>query len=125
MLGAVQTYQDVAVRDRRDALIFEHLSIVRHVVGKLLAELPPGMDAENLEAAGTLGLVEAAGNFDPTRGVDFKAYALNRIRGAVLDELRRNCPLPQRILERVSMIRIAHQELVAPVSVDALATCTG
>src|SRR5262245_65056886 len=99
MSAAVRSYQDVAVRDRRDALILEHLSVVRHVVGRLLTELPPGLDSENLEAAGMLGLVEAARHFDPNRGVDFRTYAQSRIRGAVLDELRRNCPLPQRVLE--------------------------
>jgi RNA polymerase sigma factor for flagellar operon FliA len=125
MNGAAQSYQQTAVRDRRDALILNHLSLVRHVLGKLLAELPPGLDAENLEAAGTLGLVEAAGHFDSNRGVEFKVYALSRIRGAVLDELRRNCPLPQRILERVSKIRKAHQEMSPPVTVDALANATG
>jgi RNA polymerase sigma factor for flagellar operon FliA len=125
MSAAVRSYQDVAVRDRRDALILEHLSVVRHVVGRLLAELPPSLDSENLEAAGMLGLVEAARHFDPNRGVDFRAYAQSRIRGAVLDELRRNCPLPQRVLERVSRIRKAHQELPPPVTIEALARATG
>jgi RNA polymerase sigma factor for flagellar operon FliA len=119
------TYRQIAVQSRRDQLILEHLSLVRHVVGRLLAELPPGLDVENLQSAATLGLVEAAGKFDPTRGVEFKTYACTRIRGAALDELRRNCPLPQEIVQRVVKVRNAYRELRAPVSVEQLADVTG
>src|SRR5207253_2587988 len=101
-------------------MILSHLPLVRHVIGRLAAQLPPGTDVENLESAGTLGLVEAAGNFDPARGSDFGTYAYGRIRGAVLDELRRNCPLPQHMLERVARVRRAYEELRPPVTVDAL-----
>src|SRR5438132_1518967 len=82
------------------------------------------MDVENLEAAGTLGLVEAANHFDPDRGVQFKTYAYTRIRGAVLDELRRNCPLPQPMLQRAAKVRQAYEELQQPVTLEALATAT-
>jgi RNA polymerase sigma factor for flagellar operon FliA len=120
-----ETYRDVGARQRRDELILAHLPLVRHTLGRLLAQLPPGLDVDNLESAGTLGLVEAASRFDPDRGVKFEAYAGWRIRGAILDELRRNCPLPQHILERVAKLRNAYQELPAPVSVEALAAATG
>jgi RNA polymerase sigma factor for flagellar operon FliA len=122
---AEKAYQQVAAQSRRDELILQHLSLVRHVIGRLLAELPPGMDVENLKSAGTLGLVEAANKFDPTRGVEFKAYAYTRVRGAVLDELRRNCPLPQDVLQRVAKVRKAHEELPPPVTVEQLAEITG
>ena len=120
-----QVYGQIASRDRRDELILEHLSLVRHVIGKLLAQLPPGVDVENLESAGTLGLVEAAHNFDPGRGAQFKTFAYPRIRGAVIDELRRNCPLPQQVMERVTLVRQAYNKLQPPVTVDALAAMTG
>ena len=120
-----QAYRDASLRDQRDALILEHLPLVRHVLGKLLAQLPAGVDIENLESAGVLGLVETANKFDPNRGIQFKTYAYTRIRGAVLDELRRNCPLPQLVLQRVTRIRKAYRDLPAPVTVDALAAATG
>jgi RNA polymerase sigma factor for flagellar operon FliA len=118
-------YQQVAAQSRRDELILGHLSLVRHAMGRLLAELPPGVDVENLEAAGTLGLVEAANNFDPARGVEFKAYAYHRVRGAMLDELRRNCPLPQDMLQRVAKVRKAHDALPPPVTPQTLSDATG
>lgn len=117
-------YQQIAVKSRRDQLILEHLSLVRHVVGRLLTELPPGLDVENLHSAATLGLVEAASKFDPTRGVDFKAYAYTRVRGAAVDELRRNCPLPQEMVQRVARVRKAYRELSPPVSVEQLVEAT-
>src|SRR5207302_4867572 len=52
-------------------------------------------------------------------------YAFLRIRGAILDELRRNCPLPQQMLEAVARVRRAYRELPAPVSIEALAAATG
>jgi RNA polymerase sigma factor for flagellar operon FliA len=123
--GAIQAYQRVADTTRRDELIVSHLPLVKHVVGRLTAELPPGVDVDNLESAGVLGLVEAAGKFDPTRNAQFKTFAYIRIRGAILDELRRNSPLPQHMLERVTLIRKAYRTLPAPVSVDDLAAATG
>ncbi len=125
MQTATQTYSQVAARSQRDQLIMSHLPLVRHIIGKLLAQLPPGQDAEGLESAGILGLVEAANNFDAERGATFKSYAYTRIRGAILDELRRNCPLPQHMIERVTLVRKAHEGLPAPVSVEALAKATG
>lgn len=119
------TYRQVAVRSRRDQLILEHLSLVRHIVGRLLAELPPGLDVENLHSAATLGLVEAANKFDPARGVEFTTFASPRVRGAVLDELRRNCPLPQEMMQRVARVRTAHRELKGPVSIEQLVEATG
>jgi RNA polymerase sigma factor for flagellar operon FliA len=115
----------VTARQQRDALILAHLHLVRHTVSRIVAQLPPGIDLENLESAGTLGLVEAATKFDPGRGVKFETFAAYRIRGAVFDELRRNCLLPQHLLDRVALIRRAYQELPPPVTLEALAQKTG
>jgi RNA polymerase sigma factor for flagellar operon FliA len=125
MQPALQEYCRTAAQSARDELVLNHLWLVRHVVGKLVARLPAGIDKENLEAAGVLGLVEAASRFDSTRGVDFKAYSSVRIRGAVLDELRRACPLPQAMLRQVALVTKAEERLPPPVSVDDLAKATG
>jgi RNA polymerase sigma factor for flagellar operon FliA len=125
MASSIQTYQRQADQQRRDELIVSHLPLVKHVIGRLVGGLPPGVDVENLESAGVLGLVEAAGKFDPTRNAQFKTFAYLRIRGAILDELRRNSPLPQHMLERVTAIRKAYRTLPQPVTVEALAAATG
>jgi RNA polymerase sigma factor for flagellar operon FliA len=115
----------MGAKSQRDTLILDHLALVRHIVGRLQAKLPRGMDIENLEAAGVLGLVEAANRFDPQRGNRFETFAYMRIRGAVFDELRRNCPLPQDLLERVALVRDAYREILPPVTVERLAEATG
>lgn len=122
---AIQTYQRVMEQQVRDELIVSHLPLVKHVLGRLIGDLPPGVDVENLEQAGVLGLVEAAGRFDPTRDAQFKTFAFLRIRGAILDALRSASPLPQHMLERVSRVRKAYRTLPAPVTLDALAEATG
>ena len=113
---------DLSLRNER---ILSHMSIVKQVVGRLAAMLPPEVDVDNLESAGVLGLVEAAGKFDPTRNAQFKTFATIRIRGSILDELRRNSPLPQHMLERVTAVRKAHRTLTTPATIEDLATATG
>lgn len=124
-MEAAATYQRQADLERRNALITQNLDYVRHILARLVAELPPGIDEENLLSAGTLGLIEAASKFDPNRGVAFKTFAYPRVRGAIVDELRRNCPLPQRVLENMSLIRQARMVLPAPATIEQLAQHTG
>ncbi len=119
-----QPYRDVE-QSRKDKLIMSHLPLVKHVIGRIMVELPAGVDLENLQSAGILGLVEAANKFDPSKNTQFKTFAYLRVRGAILDELRRNCPLPQHVLERVAKIRKAYRDLPAPASVEAIAAATG
>jgi RNA polymerase sigma factor for flagellar operon FliA len=120
-----RAYTQLAEQTRRNELIESHLNLVRHILGKLVAQLPPGVDVENLESAGTLGLVEAANKFDPQRGIKFETYAYTRIRGAILDELRRNCPLPQHMLERVARVRKAFETLSPGATSAELAAAAG
>jgi RNA polymerase sigma factor for flagellar operon FliA len=125
MSEAIQEYRRTAEQARRDELVLTHLSLVRHVLGRLLYKLPPGMDRENLEAAGVLGLVEAAARYDPTRNVNFSSFAYRRVQGAILDELRRNSVFPQHVLERMAMVREARRRLPNPVTFQDLMIATG
>jgi RNA polymerase sigma factor for flagellar operon FliA len=122
---SAQVYQEGRTNAQRDELILGHLGLVRHILGRLAAKLPHGIDLENLEAAGTLGLVEAANRFQPERGIHFKTFAYTRIRGAIYDEMRRNCPFPQELLERVAQVRDVLQSLPPPVRAETLAQRTG
>ena len=92
MEATARNYQQVSQQSEREQRILDHLEYVRHVVGRLVAGLPFGTDVDNLMSAGTLGLVEAANSYDSSRGVVFTTFAYPRIRGAIIDELRRNCP---------------------------------
>jgi RNA polymerase sigma factor for flagellar operon FliA len=72
----------------RAALVQQYLPLVQHAVSSISPRVPRHVAWEDLISAGMLGLAEAARSFDPTRGVPFDGYATQRIRGALLDELR-------------------------------------
>ena len=105
----------------RDELVLSHLGYVKHILGKLLNQLPPGVDAENLESAGVLGLIEAASQFEANRNVEFRTFSYQRIRGAILDELRRNCPLSQQMLQKIAYLRQIRSGLQGSVTIEELA----
>lgn len=125
MALGTETYRSMLQSQQRDEMIVEHLPFVRHVLGRMVGSLPTGVDVENLEAAGVLGLVEASQQFDASRGVPFKSFAYRRIHGAIIDELRRNCPLPQHVLQGVAKVRRACELLEPPVTPEIIAQETG
>lgn len=120
-----QVYQKASVQAQREGWILGNLSLVRHILGRLSARFPHGTDLDNLEAAGVLGLVEAANRYDPERGIRFKTFAYTRIRGAIYDELRRNCPFPQDLLERIAKVSKLLQSSAPPVRIETLALNSG
>ncbi len=121
---SAQAYQEIGGEKQREELILATLPLVRHILGRLAVRLPRGTDLDNLEAAGVLGLVEAANRFEAERGIRFKTFAYTRIRGAILDELRRNSPLPQELLEKIAKIGKVLQLLPPPVGIETIAAMT-
>lgn len=80
-----QKEQDPAIRTR---LLNRYLPLVRNVAGRMAINFPRSVELCDLINTGVIGLSEAFRNFDPGRGVKFETYAVPRIRGAILDELR-------------------------------------
>jgi RNA polymerase sigma factor FliA len=76
-------------------LIEQYLPLVRKVVTALARHLPPQVDVDDLHSVGTIGLIAAVRKYDSEQEKTFEAYAVMRIRGAVLDELRRLDSLPR------------------------------
>ncbi len=114
-----------SIDEARDQLILDNLGYVKHILGKLLHQLPRGVDAENLEAAGVLGLIEAASQYNTSRNVEFRTFSYRRIRGAILDELRRNCPLSQQMLQNITTLNQLRNQLQGTASVEQLANASG
>jgi RNA polymerase sigma factor for flagellar operon FliA len=91
----------------RDQLILDHLPLLHHIVGRLGFDSAGRIERDDLLGWGMLGLIGAADSWDPARGLQFSTFAYPRIRGAILDELRRMDFLPRgrrdkvRELERV------------------------
>lgn len=78
----------VCREDVREQLILDHIPLVRYLVGRMSAKLPPHLDLQDLMSSAMIGLINAADRFDPARGVLFKTFAEQHVRGTILDELR-------------------------------------
>ena len=72
----------------RDALIRQYLPLVRRLANHMIAKLPPNVELDDLVQVGMIGLTEALSRYEATQGVQFETFATQRIRGAMLDELR-------------------------------------
>ncbi len=72
----------------REEIIHKYLHLVKYVAGRISVNLPPNVELNDLINDGILGLIDAIGKFDDSRGVKFESYAITRINGAILDALR-------------------------------------
>ncbi len=84
----LKTYADAPPVDA-DALVLQHAELVKRIAYHLVGRLPSQVDVDDLIQAGMVGLLEASANFVPDRGATFETYAGIRIRGAMLDTLRK------------------------------------
>lgn len=88
----------------REIMITSHLPLVRYLVNRFAAQLPAHLDPQDLASAAVIGLIHAADRFDPSRGVQFKTFAEQHIRGAILDELRAGDPLSRTMRDKCKMV---------------------
>jgi RNA polymerase sigma factor for flagellar operon FliA len=99
-----------------EAEIEQWRHLVWYVVNRIKPRLPVSVCEDDLYAAGMYGLMRAARSYDPSRGAGFKTYAYHRIRGSILDDLRRLDFLPRSMRER------ARKEGVEPPAMVAIPT---
>ncbi len=100
-------------RRREDSLVRHHLPLVGYAVSELAAKVPRHIARADLTSAGMEGLAQAARSYDPSRGIAFDRYASSRIRGALLDELRRRDWASRSVRSRARSITGATDELTA------------
>ena len=93
MVVSTRLYEDA--HDASEALVLAHLGLVKRVALHLKVRIPPFMELDELIQVGMIGLLEAARAFNPDKGVDFENFALSRVRGAILDEVRQLSYLPR------------------------------
>jgi len=103
--------QQAKPNSRRDDLIVAHVDVARRIALRVARRVPDWISVDDLVAAGMMGLAEAAHRFDEDRGEPFVAFAEKRIRGAVLDELRRGDIMPRRIRTKARQVGRAIREL--------------
>lgn len=93
MAVSTRLYEDA--HDASEALVLAHLGMVKRVALHLKVRIPPFMELDELIQVGMIGLLEAARAYNPTKGIEFESFALSRVRGAILDEVRQLSYLPR------------------------------
>src|SRR5919198_3732555 len=91
-------------RGARDELVVRYAPLVKYVIGRMAISLPGAMDSDDVLSAGTVGLLHAIDRFDPDQGVRFETYALQRIRGAIIDTIRSLSPLSRGAGRRARLL---------------------
>jgi RNA polymerase sigma factor for flagellar operon FliA len=102
--------QDETARNR---IVEQHLPLVHHVARTIRRRLRGDISVDELVNAGCIGLLHAVDSYEPERGTAFSTHAVPRIRGAILDELRRVDTAARTVRKRQRMIAIAERELAA------------
>ena len=101
------------MREDRNQMIVNHLPLVAFVVNRMPSEGAGavGIDREDAMSYGVEGLIHAVDAYDPDRGTTFASFAIQRIRGSVLDAVRKQDPLPRSLRRNAKEIEHASQEL--------------
>lgn len=108
-----RSYKGSGARNVRDQLIIHYSPLVKYVAGRIAAGLPNSVDQADLVSSGMFGLMDAIEKFDPDRGYRFETYAITRVRGAIMDELRSMDWVPRSVRTKARRIEEAIASLEA------------
>src|SRR5258708_38682685 len=100
-------YKDDGDRTARERLVVAYSPLVKFVAGRLGAGLPSHVDDADLISYGLMGLIGAIERFEPERGIKFETFAMTRIRGAIIDELRSLAWVPRSLRPHAREIEAA------------------
>jgi RNA polymerase sigma factor for flagellar operon FliA len=95
----------------KNHLLTEHMPLVKRLAHHMKAKLPPSVEVDDLVQAGMIGLLDAINRYEETHGAQFETYAVLRIRGAMLDELRNSDWLPRSMRQNMRKIETAMSTL--------------
>lgn len=103
-------------------LVEDNMILVKRIAQHMAARLPASVDIDDLMQSGMVGLLEAAGNFDPSRGASFETYAGIRIRGAMLDDIRKHDWTPRSVHHKYRQVAEAINSIEAETGRPARST---
>ena len=106
-------YKSSSAREIRDQLIVHYSPLVKYVAGRVAVGLPHNIDQADLVSYGVFGLIDAIEKFDPTRAIKFETYAIARIKGAIIDELRSIDWVPRSVRAKARNVEKAYSKLEA------------
>jgi RNA polymerase sigma factor FliA len=104
-------YKEGGDASARERLVVAYSPLVKFVAGRTGARLPSHVDQADLISYGMIGLIEAMDRFDPRRQIRFETFAMQRIRGAIIDELRSLDWVPRSVRSRARDIEVANSKL--------------
>jgi RNA polymerase sigma factor for flagellar operon FliA len=104
-------YKSDGTHDARERLILHYSPLVKFVAGRVAAGLPQNIEQSDLVSYGIFGLIDAIDKFDPGRGFKFETYAISRIKGAIIDELRSIDWVPRSIRAKARAVERAYSKL--------------
>jgi RNA polymerase sigma factor for flagellar operon FliA len=104
-------YKASGDREARDRLIVHYSPLVKYVAGRVAVGLPQNVEQADLVSYGIFGLIDAIEKFDPARGYKFETYAIARIKGAILDELRSIDWVPRSVRAKARALEQAYAKL--------------
>jgi len=90
-------YKSEPTPETREKLILHYAPLVKYVAGRVSSGLPPSVEFNDLMSYGVFGLLDAIDKYDPDRGIKFETYAIARIKGAIIDELRADDWVPRSV----------------------------
>lgn len=97
-------YTDTKSVEARNSLVLMYAPLIKFVVGRIAARLPQSVDPNDLMSYGVFGLISAIERFDRNRDIKFETYAVSRIRGAVIDELRALDWVPRSVRQKAKEV---------------------
>src|SRR6201992_1058994 len=95
----------------RERLVVAYSPLVKYVAGRMASGLPPHVEEADLISYGLVGLISAIGRFDLSRDIKFETYAIMRIKGAIIDELRSMDWVPRSVRARAREVERANAKL--------------
>ena len=119
MTAATLAPKTAQTNANRDALILEHLSLVRMIASHVQRSVPVHVELDDLIHAGTLGLVDAAEKYQSGKEIAFPAYAKHRIRGAILDSMRQSDWASRDLRKRYKQVDSTRQTLAVTLGREA------
>ncbi|HZQ57131.1 MAG TPA: RNA polymerase sigma factor WhiG [Acidimicrobiales bacterium] len=109
--GLWAEYKATGARDARDRLIVHYSPLVKYVAGRVSVGLPQNIEQADLVSYGIFGLIDAIEKFDPARKIKFETYAIARIKGAIIDELRSIDWVPRSVRAKARSVERAYAKL--------------
>lgn len=97
----------------REKLLFQYLPLVKQIAGGIIGKLPASVSIDELIDAGVIGLLESIDRYDTQASVKFETYAFTRVRGAMMDELRKMDWAPRSLREKTKRLDEAHRVLAS------------